>query len=86
MARQTSTATTGNYKHFLFIAAAALDVIPALSLKGFSGDSHPHPDLKPCSAKRSYAPPAPPKPFHGTGRNEKCPCGSGLKYKKCCGR
>ncbi|MDL1976286.1 MAG: SEC-C domain-containing protein [Deltaproteobacteria bacterium] len=19
------------------------------------------------------------------GRNEKCPCGSGLKYKKCCG-
>ena len=20
------------------------------------------------------------------GRNEKCPCGSGLKYKKCCGR
>jgi uncharacterized protein len=21
----------------------------------------------------------------GTGRNERCPCGSGLKYKKCCG-
>lgn len=21
-----------------------------------------------------------------TGRNEPCPCGSGLKYKKCCGR
>ncbi|MFL2076724.1 SEC-C metal-binding domain-containing protein [Marinilactibacillus psychrotolerans] len=20
------------------------------------------------------------------GRNEPCPCGSGLKYKKCCGR
>ena len=20
------------------------------------------------------------------GRNDKCPCGSGLKYKKCCGR
>ncbi|HHQ4575443.1 SEC-C metal-binding domain-containing protein [Aeromonas hydrophila] len=19
------------------------------------------------------------------GRNEKCPCGSGLKYKRCCG-
>lgn len=19
------------------------------------------------------------------GRNERCPCGSGLKYKKCCG-
>ena len=21
-----------------------------------------------------------------TGRNEPCPCGSGLKYKKCCGK
>jgi len=20
------------------------------------------------------------------GRNDKCPCGSGLKYKKCCGK
>ena len=26
-------------------------------------------------------------PFHATkiGRNEPCPCGSGRKYKKCCG-
>lgn len=22
--------------------------------------------------------------FPGTGRNEQCPCGSGIKYKKCC--
>jgi uncharacterized protein len=22
----------------------------------------------------------------GTGRNDLCPCGSGKKYKKCCGR
>jgi preprotein translocase subunit SecA len=22
--------------------------------------------------------------FRGTGRNDTCPCGSGLKYKKCC--
>ena len=21
-----------------------------------------------------------------TGRNEPCPCGSGMKYKKCCGK
>ncbi len=35
-------------------------------------------------AKREPAMPylAPPKP----GRNEPCPCGSGRKYKKCCGR
>jgi hypothetical protein len=25
------------------------------------------------------------EPFPGTGRNDPCPCGSGRKYKKCCG-
>ncbi len=31
--------------------------------------------------------PAPPAPFSGKkpGRNEPCPCGSGKKYKQCCG-
>jgi len=27
-----------------------------------------------------------PKPYAGTCRNDMCPCGSGKKYKKCCGR
>jgi hypothetical protein len=26
------------------------------------------------------------KKYPGTGRNEPCPCGSGRKYKVCCGR
>ena len=26
------------------------------------------------------------KKYPGTGRNERCPCGSGKKYKLCCGR
>ena len=26
------------------------------------------------------------KKYAGTGRNEPCPCGSGKKYKLCCGR
>ena len=26
------------------------------------------------------------KPVAGGGRNEPCPCGSGRKFKKCCGR
>jgi preprotein translocase subunit SecA len=26
------------------------------------------------------------KRYPGTGRNERCPCGSGKKYKLCCGR
>ena len=24
--------------------------------------------------------------FRRIGRNDKCPCGSGVKFKKCCGR
>ena len=31
----------------------------------------------------------PPKPMRAekkVGRNEPCPCGSGMKYKKCCGK
>ena len=31
--------------------------------------------------RRARPEPAPPKP----GRNDPCPCGSGKKYKKCCG-
>ncbi len=30
-------------------------------------------------------PPAPIKVENKTGRNDPCPCGSGKKYKKCCG-
>lgn len=28
----------------------------------------------------------PPKPLERTGRNDPCPCGSGKKFKRCCGR
>ena len=28
---------------------------------------------------------APQRPARKTGRNDPCPCGSGKKYKKCCG-
>lgn|GEM_PF-2696779 len=24
--------------------------------------------------------------LHNAGRNDPCPCGSGVKFKKCCGR
>lgn len=26
----------------------------------------------------------PVKPLYNSGRNEPCPCGSGMKFKKCC--
>jgi uncharacterized protein YecA (UPF0149 family) len=29
--------------------------------------------------------PSPAKNYPGTGRNALCPCGSGRKYKRCCG-
>jgi preprotein translocase subunit SecA len=32
------------------------------------------------------SPPAPPGKAAKVGRNAPCPCGSGKKYKKCCGR
>lgn len=31
-------------------------------------------------------PKSPPRRFEKIGRNEPCPCGSGKKYKQCCGR
>ena len=30
--------------------------------------------------------PSLPEEYKGVGRNEKCPCGSGLKFKKCHGK
>jgi hypothetical protein len=36
--------------------------------------------MSPTATKR------PAKKYAGTGRNERCPCGSGKKYKVCCGR
>jgi uncharacterized protein len=36
-------------------------------------------------AAKGSAPPASHTPFGRVGRNDPCPCGSGKKYKKCCG-
>ena len=41
-----------------------------------SGDDAPVPDAPVEQAKADAAP----------GRNDPCPCGSGKKYKKCCGK
>jgi len=48
------------------------------------GHDHPH-ELDPAlPAQGAQAAPATGK--HKAGRNEPCPCGSGKKYKKCCGQ
>jgi len=45
------------------------------------------PDPWPTSAFRDYlAPVETVRNREKIGRNEPCPCGSGKKYKKCCGR
>ncbi|MDI6752648.1 MAG: SEC-C metal-binding domain-containing protein [bacterium] len=38
------------------------------------------------NVERLLNPPEPVKAQVKVGRNEPCPCGSGKKYKKCCGR
>ena len=43
-----------------------------------------HPTRIPLEEGSPMPPSAPPAPR--VGRNDPCPCGSGLKYKKCCGR
>lgn len=35
---------------------------------------------------KTYVKSEDPDPFVGVGRNDPCPCGSGKKFKKCCGR
>ncbi|MGH7409542.1 MAG: preprotein translocase subunit SecA, partial [Candidatus Methylomirabilis sp.] len=58
---------------------------------GDDGDvlSRPHPRSQPRLAERSLRPAATAAPIKVAGkkigRNEACPCGSGRKYKKCCG-
>ncbi|MFR1639885.1 MAG: SEC-C metal-binding domain-containing protein [Eggerthellaceae bacterium] len=44
--------------------------------------------LRPSPRRRSPRPTSKDKddPFANVGRNDPCPCGSGLKYKKCHGR
>ncbi len=36
--------------------------------------------------ERLFNPPKPKAAERKVGRNEPCPCGSGEKYKKCCGK
>jgi uncharacterized protein YecA (UPF0149 family) len=57
----------------------------------FPAMRHASPISPPPSAAAGAMPPPAPririeKKYPGTGRNERCPCGSGRKYKVCCGR
>jgi uncharacterized protein YecA (UPF0149 family) len=58
------------------------DMFPAMHQLCSRERASPVPD-----ASGVHAPAAPrTEKFPGTGRNAPCPCNSGKKYKKCCGR
>ncbi|NJD68023.1 MAG: preprotein translocase subunit SecA [Candidatus Methylomirabilota bacterium] len=73
------------------LAFAGAHEAPAAA--GGDGDSdhplHPQPAPQPKPAERSLRPAAATAPIKVVGkkigRNDPCPCGSGQKYKKCCG-
>ncbi len=58
-----------------FAAAAGAEGLPYMD-EGFSFQA---------AGGGGYAPRPEPVRVHKVGRNEPCPCGSGKKYKKCCG-
>ena len=72
-------------------AAAFAEERHAISDAGAEGDHalRPQPGPQPKPAERSLRPAAATAPIKVTGqkigRNDACPCGSGRKYKKCCG-
>jgi hypothetical protein len=82
---------TEDFKAFFRILTEFVNTLPLWILKGNS----PHDVfqtekkfMKPLP-EEPYIPPTGKTirmPFHGTGRNDPCPCGSGKKYKHCCGR
>ena len=58
------------------------EMFPAMQRSGATNPSY-------AVSNHAGPPPAPRRPvkkYAGTGRNERCPCGSGKKYKVCCGR
>ena len=58
------------------------EMFPAMQRSGAANPSH-------AVSNHASPPSAPRRPankYAGTGRNERCPCGSGKKYKVCCGR
>jgi uncharacterized protein YecA (UPF0149 family) len=58
------------------------EMFPSMRRGGTTEPFHPVPS----HAIPPQAPRRPVKKYAGTGRNERCPCGSGKKYKVCCGR
>jgi preprotein translocase subunit SecA len=57
----------------------------AAGLGAFLAQQH-HPDPPPTPLTLNLPASPPPRTIQAPGRNATCPCGSGKKYKQCCGR
>ena len=67
-------------------SADARDLSEVPLARPADGRSRREPTLTPTRSLRSAAAPAlAPAMKAKVGRNDPCPCGSGKKYKKCCG-
>lgn len=66
----------------------SVDALAAAAASAGGGGGGGAAGLTPATAAVAAATAAKPKPRHveKVGRNEPCPCGSGKKYKHCCGR
>ncbi|MBA7600788.1 Protein translocase subunit SecA [subsurface metagenome] len=64
------------------LAGIEHDVVHTIYKVGIAKEKAPTPSPMAEAAKRKEAVAA----GHKVGRNDPCPCGSGKKYKKCCGR
>ena len=60
-----------------FYVSAMQDLLETIALT---------PDIATMPKRLMYAKIHEPTKFEGTGRNKPCPCGSGLKFKRCCER
>jgi len=58
-------------------AASAWEEYPAIVKPGYLALFREDGTIRGTTYRRQYSP---------TGRNDPCPCGSGKKFKKCCGR
>ncbi len=57
------------------------EMFPQMHTHGLMQSSRGSPGLRSSAATTASS-----GKYHGTGRNAPCPCNSGQKYKRCCGR
>jgi hypothetical protein len=75
-----------DFRHSVFepMIVRHREMFPSMHQKGSLGHARGAPTMEQIEPARVERP-ARIEKYPGTGRNAPCPCGSGLKYKRCCG-